>query len=132
MCHKNSLVEDTDIIGYPNPSKADDINASHYGTRTYLINTSLNLKGCQRCHGVGGDGPNTMDYGNARNVPAGHNDMGSTPVDCETACHNPAVDINNISIPVDLHNNSVGVYFGEGACNSPGCHTLPPPDEETR
>jgi len=133
MCHKKSLVANTNITGYPNPLKTDDIDASHYGTRTDLINTSLNLKGCQRCHGVGGDGPNTIDYGNARKVPGGHNDMGSTPVDCETSCHNPAVDMNNISIPVDLHNDSVGVYFGEGACYSPGCHTPPPPpDEETR
>jgi len=132
VCHKNSLVEDTNITGYPNPLKADDINASHYGTRTYLLNTSLNLNRCQRCHGVGVDGFDTIDYGNARKVPADHNYMSSTTVDCETPCHNSAVDINNISIPVDLHNNSVGVYFGKGACYSPGCHTPPPPDEETR
>jgi len=130
MCHKNSLVADTNITGYPNPAKADDIDASHYGTKTYLINTSLNLKGCQRCHGVGGDGPDTVAYGNARNVLEGHNDMGSTPVECETSCHNSAVGFNNLSMPVDVHNYSVGVYVESGACNSVGCHTPPaPPDD---
>jgi len=132
MCHRKSLVADINITGYPNPSKADDINASHYGTRTDLINTSLNLNGCERCHGVGGNGSDAMDYGNARKVPALHNYMSSTSVPCETLCHNSAIDMN-ISIPVNLHNNSVSVNVESSACNIPECHTPPPPpDEETR
>ncbi len=84
----------------------------------YRGNTSDSGYTCELCHNI---------TGKISMHSAGLDGSDGT---CDTLCHNSAVDMN-ISIPVDLHNNGIGINVNSSACNSPECH-IPPPDEETR
>jgi hypothetical protein len=142
-CHYNSVVANVNInYGSAGTGRIKNASVSHYGLNrttgismgmgaTGVLPNTTNINGCRDCHNLQGGsyGANGLDYGNAREISAGHNDMGSTPVECENVCHDSKKDANNVSIPVSLHDNSVGIYVGGTACYTQGCHGAPGGDD---
>jgi len=140
-CHYNSIVANTNITyGSAVPGRIKNASVSHYavnrtmglsmvgtGAITDVLPNTTYVFGCRDCHNLKGGpyGSKGLDYGNAREIPSDHNDMSSTPVECEFACHNSKKDVNNISIPVSLHDRNIGIYVGGPACYIQGCHAAP-------
>ena len=143
-CHNNSIVAGTNITyGSAVPGRIKNASVSHYALNrttgisldmgsTGILPNTTQINGCRDCHNLRGGsyGTNGRAYGNAREISSGHNEMGATPVECENVCHNSKKDANNVSIPVSLHDNSVGIYVGGSACYTQGCHYQPAPGGE--
>jgi uncharacterized cupin superfamily protein len=129
-CHNNSQVAKLNLTyGSYDATKLKNATVSHYavnrsfgestpaavtGILPNTRNTTGTNFGCIKCHDGGATG---LDYGNARSIPPGHNNMGSTGISCQSSCHN-----SNPMVNITLHDDKIGLYLSAGGCYSLGCH----------